>query len=589
MKKILSLFLSIVMFLSITAGIDLSAYAAGNSIATATSISFNSNYSGSITATNTTDVYKFTLPSSGRINLTLTAYIYKMHYYIYNSDGETVWSNRYVYWNDNTKQSNITKELDLIEGTYYFTAERADGTGNYNFKITFTTASETFGETKNKTNNSIADANSISLGTSYKGQIAENDNTDIYKFTLPSSGRINLILTAYIYKMHYYIYDSDGETVWSNRYVYWNDNTKQSNIDENLDLTKGTYYFAAERADGTGNYNFKINFTTASETFSETKGGTNNSIADAKSITLGTTYKGQIAINDDCDIYKFKLSKACNINIKLTAGIYETDYYIYSSDGNSIWENRYVYWNDITKKATLNETLTLSAGTYYFSIAKRSGTGNYSFSINCAHNWSSTVTSKATTSKDGELTKKCKICGAITTATVSKIKSVSLSTTSYVYNGKAKKPIVTVKDSKGKKLVKGTDYTVKYSSNTKVGKATATITFKGKYKGTVKKTFTINPKSTSLKSVTSKKKKSIKVIWNKQATQTTGYEIQYSTNSKFTKNKKTVTVSKSKTTSKTISKLKANKKYYVRVRTYKTVNGNKYYSSWSKYKTVKTK
>ncbi|MCH5315980.1 MAG: fibronectin type III domain-containing protein [Eubacterium sp.] len=110
-----------------------------------------------------------------------------------------------------------------------------------------------------------------------------------------------------------------------------------------------------------------------------------------------------------------------------------------------------------------------------------------------------------------------------------------------------------------------------------------------KYKGTVKKTFTIKPKSTSLKSVTSKKKKSIKVIWNKQATQTTGYEIQYATNSKFTKNKKTVTVSKNKTTSKTISKLKANKKYYVRVRTYKTVNGKKYYSSWSKYKTVKTK
>ncbi|MGN0521072.1 MAG: fibronectin type III domain-containing protein, partial [Eubacterium sp.] len=73
-------------------------------------------------------------------------------------------------------------------------------------------------------------------------------------------------------------------------------------------------------------------------------------------------------------------------------------------------------------------------------------------------------------------------------------------------------------------------------------------------------------------------------------TQTTGYQIQYSTSSKFTsKTTKTVTVSKNKTTSKTISKLKAKKKYYVRVRTYKIVSGKKIYSAWSKAKTVTTK
>ncbi|MGN0522144.1 MAG: fibronectin type III domain-containing protein, partial [Eubacterium sp.] len=76
--------------------------------------------------------------------------------------------------------------------------------------------------------------------------------------------------------------------------------------------------------------------------------------------------------------------------------------------------------------------------------------------------------------------------------------------------------------------------------------------------------------------------------WKKLTTQTTGYQIQYSTSSKFTK-AKTVTVSKNSTTSKTISKLKANKKYYVRVRTYKTVDGKKIYSAWSKAKSVTTK
>ena len=71
--------------------------------------------------------------------------------------------------------------------------------------------------------------------------------------------------------------------------------------------------------------------------------------------------------------------------------------------------------------------------------------------------------------------------------------------------------------------------------------------------------------------------------------QSTGYQVTYAINSKFTSGKKTVTVSSSKTTSKKITKLKAKKKYYVRVRTYKTVSGTKYYSDWSKTKTVKTK
>ncbi|MCM1115236.1 MAG: secretory protein, partial [Clostridium sp.] len=71
--------------------------------------------------------------------------------------------------------------------------------------------------------------------------------------------------------------------------------------------------------------------------------------------------------------------------------------------------------------------------------------------------------------------------------------------------------------------------------------------------------------------------------------QTTGYQIQYSTDKNFKKNNKTVTVSSNKTTSKTISKLSGKKKYYVRIRTYKTVSGTKYYSSWSSVKTVTTK
>ena len=95
------------------------------------------------------------------------------------------------------------------------------------------------------------------------------------------------------------------------------------------------------------------------------------------------------------------------------------------------------------------------------------------------------------------------------------------------------------------------------------------------------------PKKTSIKKVKGAKK-AISVIWKKVGG-VKGYQVQVATDKKFKKNKKTVTIKKQKTTKTTVKKLKAKKKYYVRVRTYKIVNGKKVYSSWSKVKSVKTK
>lgn len=124
-----------------------------------------------------------------------------------------------------------------------------------------------------------------------------------------------------------------------------------------------------------------------------------------------------------------------------------------------------------------------------------------------------------------------------------------------------------------------------------VGKCTITITADAttNYKKTAKKiTITVNPKGTALNKVQSKKGKKMLVSW-KRNSNVTGYQIQYSTNKNFKSGNKTVLVKKNKTTSQTISKLKAKKKYYVRIRTYRNVNGSKIYSGWSKAKTTVTK
>ena len=209
-----------------------------------------------------------------------------------------------------------------------------------------------------------------------------------------------------------------------------------------------------------------------------------------------------------------------------------------------------------------------------------------------AHTTKQTVT-KATPTANGKIVNYCSVCKkTLSTTVIPKASSIKLKATSLTYNGKVRTPKVIVKDRTGKTLVKNTDYTVSYAKGRKyVGKYAVKITFKGKYSGTKTLYFTIKPKATSISSLKAGSKK-FTVKWKKQATQTTGYQVQYSASSKFSK-AKAVTVGKNTTVSKKISKLSGKKKYYVRVRTYKTVKINgksiRIYSGWSKAKTVTTK
>ena len=178
----------------------------------------------------------------------------------------------------------------------------------------------------------------------------------------------------------------------------------------------------------------------------------------------------------------------------------------------------------------------------------------------------------------GSVSKTFKIKNNFKKATVSGISNKS-------YTGKNITQSITVKYN-GKTLKNGTDYTVSYSSNKKIGTATVKITGKGSYTGTITKTFKINPAKQEIQKLTAKSK-AFFVDWAQKGS-ASGYEIQYATNSKFTSAKK-VTITSNKTDKTTVSKLSGKKKYYVRVRSYTTVKGTKYYGAWSASKSVTTK
>lgn len=219
------------------------------------------------------------------------------------------------------------------------------------------------------------------------------------------------------------------------------------------------------------------------------------------------------------------------------------------------------------------------------------------------HDWDESkeiIKEKPTEVKEGSKGYLCKRCGDY--KEIAKIKpilpspkvditalKVNLSETEYTYNGKVKQPAVIIKDQNGN-VISSTNYTVTYASGRKKpGTYSVQITMKGNYTGTQTVLFNIRGKKMPAPKLKAHSR-ALKVTWKKQKA-ITGYQIQYSTNAKFKKSKtKIVKIAKGRQTSKFIKKLKARKKYYVRVRSYKTtkIGGKTYnaYSVWSKTKKV---
>lgn len=393
------------------------------------------------------------------------------------------------------------------------------------------------------------------------------------KIQVPSRGYITFTMEkpydteGEIGEFYFYLYDANGVMIWS---ADTGDQAEQfsANYEYKIGLNAGTYYmnldpsFYVQRNSGSIRCSYKYAFTKSNVWEIEN----NNTKRNATQINFNTTYYGVYGEESFQgtydDYYKFKLTKGSTYTIYLKNAA-ELD------AGTTIVELHDPNGNEVGgvslrsgKEGTDYRSWSVKAkytGWYYFLLRNdANGVGtNYAIRVNAP-----------------------KIAASKTTATLTR--------TGYAYDGKVKTPAVTVKYG-NKTLTKGTDYTVSYASGRKnVGQYKVVITYKGSYTGTKTLYFKIYPPKTTLSTVATSGSKALKITWAKKSTQVTGYQIQYSTSSKFASGNKTKTVSSYKTTSTTIKSLTAKKTYYVRVRTYKTVGGKTYYSSWSNVKYKKT-
>ena len=368
-----------------------------------------------------------------------------------------------------------------------------------------------------------ATANEMQLGDTISGTITESDDLDYYKFELESAGCVKLNMTSY---MKYYcikIYDADGQEVWWTTENEWTETVGYRKDAYDVYLEKGIYYLQINgyRKSDWDKSTGKYECITAFLSSETNNVESDNSYADANNISLGNSIVGQISENDDYDTYKFELFQAGCVKLNMTSYMKYYCIKIYDVDGQEIWWATENEWTETVGYRKDMYDLYLEKGTYYMQINGYRKSDWDKSTGKYEFSIGTEVTKVPETDKKQEEEKK------------SDIKN----------NTQSNLPSPTVKTSN-------------------------TIKKPGKVKNI---------------SVT-KKKKALKLKW-KKVSGAAGYQICYSTSSKFTK--KTTKVAAGTTI--TLKKLKARKNYYVKVRAYIMKDGKRVYGKYSSVVKKKTK
>ncbi|MBQ7202970.1 MAG: fibronectin type III domain-containing protein [Eubacterium sp.] len=619
MKKLLSVFLAMVMALSVVMVGNIFAFAGtvyesenNDDYDKANTLALDNTIYGRLQVKYDDDYFKFVLPSDGKVSITFTNEMAECDDYFHFDIEQYAGANKYkhilrseingdkyIYCRD--RSSYTTATTGLPKGTYYI---RVTGYSEmhlqYGVKVNFTAT--TNWETEYNEDYDTADP--LTLGTTRYGTLVKkyvyNSETysaddDYYKFVLPADGKVDIKFTNGMAECDDYfivdIYQYAGSNSYDHvarsqinggKYIYCRD--RKGYTFPSLGLPKGTYYidvFGYSEKHLT--YGINVSFTESTAWESEF----NEGFDTADPIALGKTMNGTLvkkfmyssenyASDDDC--YKFTIDSSDIYNIRFKYNKKETDgyfrFYLYKYTGSGgytkIYESNYLNIRDGSSYNT--GIMILDKGTYYIDVFGTFDSQNdtkYSVSVN--YGVGNTTALKATkqTTKSFKLSWKAaqKASGYEIQKKVGKKWKDVATTTNRSY---------TVK-----KLTAGTVYTVRVRAyrNAKTGKV---------YSSWRTLKTTTKPTKVKIKKPSTNSKHQIIVKWEK-VKKCSGYQVQFAKNKSCKSVIATKTVKGRKKTSYTGKNFTKGNTYYVRVRAYKTLDGTKYYGSWSDVKSIKSK
>ena len=457
----------------------------------------------------------------------------------------------------------------------------------------------------------------LTLGYNQK---VKSNGSDTYKIEMDKSGYLIFDFEGESKEWDINIYDEDYNKIDTLKPVYkefYKKSYLQISLGSNVPnknqivaLFAGKYYVEIDRLNNatndnfSGNYTFSIDYSPANETIKETKNDFYYDAPTAKNIELNKTYNGflgakyacynyvgnPILTTDERDAYKIEIPKGSGLS-QFSVTLSSKAFAPLGSNCTLILYNSEFEPYDgfkpltVSLNSTLNETIYLYEGTYYIAVVNDNSPIEYTFTttfkpqgtFTCVEHKGKLVnTVNPTCTQNGYNSYVCQICGAKYNEIIP----------AYGHNAVIDYEVAPTLVSSG--LTRGSHCSICGAVITpqtvipQISAPTQPTTTPTTSAKAVSK-----PKSAKIRKVKAAKK-AVSVEW-KKVSGVKGYQVQVATDKKFKKNKKTATVKKQKTTKVTIKKLKAKKKYYVRMRTYKTVNGKKVYSSWSKVKKVKTK
>ncbi|MBR6567483.1 MAG: fibronectin type III domain-containing protein [Clostridia bacterium] len=577
MNNYLKKLLSMLMVLSVVFALFIPAFAADDGV---NEIVMDKAYSDSISADNREDSFKFTTTEYGRVRFYFTTSMRPFTIVICNAKGEEV--KKFV--TTRSTSGDVVYSHTLDAGTYFLkvngkgTTGLIDmSTGSYEFRMTFTAETKGQTETDADKNNDLKYAKEIKADSTTSGKILNDDENDFYKFIINTSGSVALKFTSKMQYYSIYLLNANGDSIWSSESNQWDASKKQRVDTYKFELSAGTYYIKVNGIGSTGtlikipvktkgNYSFNLDYKSSGQTSAEP----NNSIVNPNKIALDKKIVGHLSMTDGKDFYEINVSKKSDVMIGFVSYMPSYNIRVLDADNKEVWSSKN---NALAEKATSRKDVhefSLAAGKYFIVID--GGMGKYDFLI------SNEVSVSKVKTVNYERT--------VTTLRLYWSKVSGADGYEVFKYDEAKKEFVKIgsttskRSLKLKKLKGGTTYEFKVRAYKKLNGCIVYGDF------SEERTATTTPAKATISSVKAGVK-SATVNW-KTVNGATGYRVFYTTDKDFDYVSKKV-VKDGKATSKTIKKLKSGKKYYFKVRAYKTFKGKNIYGALSKVKSVKVK